>query len=829
MAPDWKRIEEGVATAAGLPLHQRGPWLNDFCGNDEGIRREIESLLKFDSENGFLESPMSDEDVAVILTEQTSEKQFGNYRVIEELGRGGMGAIYLAERTDGEFEKRAALKIIRQTILDADAVNRFRRERQILASLDHPNIARLLDGGVSEVGEPYLVMEYVEGESLLEYARSHSLDVGSRLQLFLGVCSAVSYAHRNLIVHRDIKPANVIVTADGVPKLLDFGLAKMLDPEPDATLTVARALTPAYASPEQLRGGAVSTASDVYSLGVVLYELLTGAHPYGEKGRTSWEEALRQATGAEPARPSAVSSGKAPGISSDIDNITLTALRSEPDRRYASARDLAEDIQRYLDGRPVTARPNTLSYVASKFIRRNRIAVTAAAIVLLAVISALLVSLREARVARDERDRAQAQKARAEHIDQILAAALAYSDPSAAVNGSHNKHDATINEMLDDLAPRLAGEFADDPESRAELDRTVGNAYASQGRLKEAEVYLNSAIQSDIALYGEDSEETALTLTALGDLKANVYGDYKGGEEMMARAADVYRRHPPTEEIHIRAFAAVLSRLGDTRWTRSDYSGADDAYSEAANVATNLTGEARQSYAEARAGLALTRYAQGRLDEAISLFQEAIAEYRQIPNARWRLPDALNGLGQSQAWAGRYDDALASLRESEKTSHEVAGGEDTNYARSLYLQAYALCLSGHYREAPSLIDRSEAAFERLVPDNAVIHANTADARALCLLSVGHTAQAEQFARKAVDLYISQLPAGSPGVTLARIHLADALIGQGKLAEAETTLISAYSDSLAAQGQDHWRTRYAADKLASFYSSRRRDDVAARYR
>ena len=306
--PNWQKIEEAVAFASEMETSKRAAWLDDFCDDDETLKSEIESLLAFENQaTKFLEKTVSPYAASILTDGETdvSGKQFGSYKIVREIGRGGMGAVYLARRNDGEFDQQVALKIVRQTIVDKESENRFRRERQILAALNHPNIAKLLDGGVSEAGEPFLVMEYIVGKPFLEYAEANELSIAERLRLFLKVGAAVAFAHQNLIVHRDIKPSNILVTNDGEPKLLDFGLAKVLDFEADAaqTATAFRAMTPAYASPEQMRGETVTTASDIYSLGIVLYELLTGTRPFDFK-TNSFEEMLRVVSTDEPIRPS---------------------------------------------------------------------------------------------------------------------------------------------------------------------------------------------------------------------------------------------------------------------------------------------------------------------------------------------------------------------------------------------------------------------------------------------------------------------------------------------------------------------------------------------
>ncbi len=437
---DWQRLKALLDAALQRDAGGREAYLREACGDDAEMLERAESLIASSEESwDGLEGGASR------LTDleggpRTGER-IGAYEILDEIGHGGMGTIYLGKRADEEFRQRVAIKLVRRG-MDTDFVlRRFRHERQILAGLDHPHIARLLDGGATSDGRPYFVMEYVEGKPLLDDCDSRRLSIAERLKLFLDVCSAVQFAHQNLVVHRDIKPSNVLVTAEGAVKLLDFGIAKVLNPGPsshtvDQTVSVLRLMTPDYASPEQVRGDPITTATDVYSLGIVLYELLTGHRPYrvtsaepGEVARVVCEqvpgkpstavtraEELPAAEGSEsitltPESVSRTREGEPKKLrrrlKGDLDNIVLMALRKEPQRRYASVGDFAEDIHRHLDGRPVRARRDTVGYRTSKFVRRNRAGVAAAALAIAALAGGLVWNLHEARRARAAEARAE--------------------------------------------------------------------------------------------------------------------------------------------------------------------------------------------------------------------------------------------------------------------------------------------------------------------------------------------------------------------------------------------------------------------------------------
>jgi serine/threonine protein kinase len=373
----WRRVRDLFDEAVELPPAEQAAFLDELGAGDEGLRGEVASLLRASAASGeFLETPALSH-VAENPFREDERSRIGPYAVLRELGHGGMGTVYLAARRDQGFEKTVAVKLVRRG-MDTDFVlERFSNERRILADLDHPNIARILDGGSTEDGLPYFVMEYIPGRHLLDEASERGLSVRERLLLFQKVCGAVAYAHRHLVVHRDIKPSNILVTPDGEPKLLDFGLARVLQPdlsdgEGDRTATALRFLTPDYASPEQVRGERIATSSDIYSLGVVLYELLVGKRPYRTTG-AGVAEIARAVCEQEPPRPGAV----VPALRGDCDNIVMTALRKEPERRYASVEAFSDDIGRHLDGRPIHARKDTFGYRAGKFIARHKAGVAA--------------------------------------------------------------------------------------------------------------------------------------------------------------------------------------------------------------------------------------------------------------------------------------------------------------------------------------------------------------------------------------------------------------------------------------------------------------------
>ncbi len=520
MTPErWKLVRDVFDRASDMPPADREPFLAAACGDDASLAGEVRSLLASGAAAGpFLEVPAVEQIGRwAPAPEQPLPEQIGPWEILRDVGHGGMGSVYLGVRRDGEFERTAAIKLVRRG-MDTDFIlRRFRMEREILAGLDHPNIARLLDGGSTTDGLPYFAMEYVEGRHLLEECAARGWGERERIHLFLQVCEAVAYAHRHLVVHRDLKPSNILVTAEGVPKLLDFGLARLLQPEAGTsgprTETMFRLLTPDYASPEQVRGERITTATDIYSLGVVLYHLLAGRGPYRTTG--SAEAIARAVCDQEPDRP---------GLARDLDNIVLKALRKEPERRYESVGAFGEDLRRYLEGRPVLARKDTLAYRTGKFVARHKAGTAAAGLGALALVAALAAAVHQARVAGIERAAAEA------HFNDVRQLADSFlfeiHDAIRDLPGSTPARELVVRRALEYLE-KLSSVKGQDPDLQRELAsayervaKAQGGLYESHlGRTQDARVSLLRALAIREALSGADpanvSDAEALAETQL--------------------------------------------------------------------------------------------------------------------------------------------------------------------------------------------------------------------------------------------------------------------------------------------------------------------------
>ena len=525
MTPErWRQIETLFQAAVERASDHRATFLQEACAGDEALRQAVISLIASDERaRSFIEAPavaaagwLIGEPGASVIGQR-----FGPYEIIRELGRGGMGTVYLAERADDEYQKQVAIKLVKRGMDTDEILRRFRHERQILASLDHPNIARLIDGGTTADGLPYFVMEYIEGVPINEYCDQHKLSTTERLKLFGIVCAAVQYAHQALVVHRDLKPSNILITADGTPKLLDFGIAKLLNPDlssptAESTVTGLRPMTPEYASPEQVRGQTITTASDVYSLGVVLYELLTGHRPYYLMSRLP-EEVARVICEQEPERPSAVISRTEEVISAqgagqvtsdlvsetregtaeklrrrltgDLDNIVLMALRKDAPRRYTSAEQLSQDIRRHLEELPVLARKDTFGYRSGKFIQRHKVGVVAAVLLIVTLLGGIVATTWQARVARAERARAEQ---RFNDVRKLANSFMfEFHDAIRDIAGTVPARQLVVKkalEYLDSLAREASHDLA--------LQRELATAYQ---RLGEAQSSLYDASVGDTA------------------------------------------------------------------------------------------------------------------------------------------------------------------------------------------------------------------------------------------------------------------------------------------------------------------------------------------
>ncbi len=552
----WERIQTLFHEVADLPEPEQRDFLKAACGGDDVLVADVLALVEEDARGASL----LDRDLAHVAHDVLDEaipaalpfREFGPYRIKEALGEGGMGVVYLAERID--LGSLVAIKLLRDAWLSPARRERFASEQRTLAQLNHPSIARLYDADTLDDGTPWFVMEYVEGVPLTEYCAEHACSIEERLQLFRAVCEAVQYAHQHAVIHRDLKPSNILVKPDGTVRLLDFGIAKQLESLEtsvgnDRTMTGLRLMTPAYAAPEQIRGDRVGIHTDVYSLGVILYELLAGRVPF-DLSRLTLSEAEKLIVGQVPEKPSALAKKMAelPGARAnipsasksawtDLDVLCLTAMHKDTQRRYPSVEALIRDIDHYLKGEPLEARPDSVSYRLGKFVRRNRRAVSAAAFVFTIVVG--LVVFFTVRLAK-ARNAALEEAARTQRIQRFMMNLFQGGDESAGPSDSMR-----VVTLLD-RGVQEAQTLNNDPKVQAELYQTLGTIYQQLGQFDQASSLLQSALVRRQAVFGQDSAEVAESLETLGELRSD-QARYDEAEPLIRQALDMSKRHlPPT-------------------------------------------------------------------------------------------------------------------------------------------------------------------------------------------------------------------------------------------------------------------------------------------
>ncbi len=817
LSPDrWRIVRAVFGDLAELPGPERGRRLAEITFNDPGLRTEIEALLVAADEVGdrFERSPTLD-----VESDQPSVmvgERVGPYRVIREIGQGGMGTVYEAHRDEGGFHKRVALKMVARG-RDSDAIlRRFRYERQILARLEHRNIAALLDGGLTESGQPYFAMEYVEGERIDHYCRDRRLGVRDRLQLFRQVCAAVHYAHQNLVVHRDLKPSNILVGSDGTVKLLDFGIAKLLDPDDtgDLTQTGLTPMTTAYASPEQLAGDPVTTASDVYSLGVLLYEILAGRGPF-PTGDAPLLEIRRRRLESLPVPPSravtaeTVSSHSEPTarrlqrvLEGELDNIVMMALRKEPERRYPTVESLSDDLLRFLAGLPIQATPDSLRYRVGRMIRRNRLAVTAASLAIMAVLAGAAASLWQAGIARAERDRAEHERQKAEQVTEFFRSVFLAASPLKM------GREVTVVEAIDAAVPRIDSAFAgpDRLWLKTALQSTLSTTFFEMGLPAKALPLAESALRARTTL-----DSGRVTLDGANQVYDLAGVEYSLGH--LARAESLFRRSVTMYEALPAFDPAELARV----WGQ----------------------------------IAMVAGSQGRHAEAIEIQKRTIDLLRaRVPPTDRGLRVALINYGADLTEIGRLPEGERSLREAARLVETNVGAGHDDMAAALQPLAVNLMYAGHLAAAESVARRAHgimvqsrgpgntatlaalrALMNVLVEQNRCEEAMT-QARGVialkekglpetdlsvgsaylvlgeCLGRTGLARDGEAAAREAVRLRLMVLPPAHWAVAYGRSVLGEILIRTGKVAEGGGLLDQAYREMVAALGPDNPRTRQA---------------------
>jgi len=776
----WQCIGAIFDEIVEAPLNARAELLDRLCGDDAKLRGDVAALLAADDMTDRFARRVGSARACVVADwAKNNDAQavcagdrIGPWRLIEELGRGGMGVVWLAERADGQFEQRAALKVIKRG-MDSEAVQaRFLRERQILARLEHPHIARLLDGGIAADGRPYFAMEYVAGQPLLRYCAERDIKLEERISLFLDICAAVQFAHRQLVVHLDLKPSNVLITADGAAKLLDFGIAKLLLGESGGTQTgdlKDRPLTLAYASPEQLSGAPVSTATDIYALGAILYELLTGHRPHDLSDAPTLEEIRKQLETSAPTAPSkrAVADAQvsARHLRGDLDTIALTALRREPERRYATVEALVADLRRYLDGRPIAAQRDNVLYRTRKFVLRHRPTVALASLALLGLCATTAFALWQAARARE-------QARQAETVTAFLIDTFRVADPKGAPGGVK----LSAVDVLDAGARRLDTQLSNEPELASRFAAVLAAIYLELGQDDRAITLFGHALELQ---HAEGDDADLRTQLARAQYEK---GDYAAAEKNADLALTAHRANAGASSAVV---AHDLALQGEIARRQGDFKKAEPLLQQALTLSrTRLKAPHAQIAADLNE-LAVLYSDMHRLDEGAALTEEALAMFRALYGENHLdVAENLINLGSFRMQGGHIADALPLFEEAIAIYRRLLPSDHPLLANALVNHARAFDRLGRYHEAEPLYLQALAMQRRVLGEQHPDLAATLNNLAVLHLHEAEYADAADFSRQAMAIWAAQGKPEHPFALISKSHLAVALRESGDLVQGE---------------------------------------------
>jgi serine/threonine-protein kinase len=832
MTPErWQQALDAFIAAIERPKAERSALLDEVCGDDADLREEVESLLRtYEEDPDFLEDAAAQptELVAPPDPEHAVEFRVGPYKVLRRLGEGGMGNVFLAVRDDDQYRKHVALKIVKRGMDTENILRRFRSERQILASLDHPHIARLFDGGMTDDGRPFFVMEYIEGAVPIdEYCDKKKLSVTERLMMFRKVCSAVHTAHQSLVVHRDLKPSNILVSSKGDVKLLDFGIAKLLTPDLSPvtlahTGTQVRLMTPQYASPEQVRGDVITTASDQYSLGVILYELLTGRRPYRITAVTT-EEIARVICEEEPERPSkvvtrpgeigtvygsertitpeAVSADRATTVDrlrrklgGELDIIVLKAMQKDSQRRYASVEALSEDLLRFLEARPVTARKDTVGYLVRKFVQRHRVGVAAAMLILLSLLLGIGGTAWQARVAMVQRDRARVEARKAAQVSEFVTEVFKLADPTFSKG-----ENITARELLDQGALRMETELADQPEVRAQVMQTMGEVYMNLSLYDRADSLLVRALGLRRQMLGDAHPDVASNLIALGTL-AHMQSQLPKADSLLSEALAMRRRlfgpkHPVT--------AVALDELAQVRLASGHLESSETLAREALTTLEDHHGRQHADVARAMNTLANTLRQLDAFDEAEALMREALATRRALLGDRHTaVANSAGSLAKLLREQNRYEEAEPLLRETVDLTRRLYGKDHPLVAAAMNDLAGLLMATSEYEEADSLYREAIDIAQRSLGQNNLTTAGFVNNLVSLRLYEGDYEAAVTLLREIIPITEYLVGEQHPTIAGMRYNLSYAMSFLGDVKGAESELRKVLAIERGLYGNEH---------------------------
>jgi serine/threonine protein kinase len=818
MEPElWSRIEDLFHRALELDQSRRAEFLQQACGDDQALRRELDSLLALDKPaERFIESPALELMGRLAANESgmaAPPEKIGPYRIVREIGHGGMAVVYLAERDDQNYRSRVAIKMVKPGIGTDPVLERFRNERQTLAALDHPNIVKLLDGGRTELGLPYLVMEYVEGLPIDRYCDLNQLSIASRLRLFRTVCSAVQYAHQNLVIHRDLKPGNILVTMEGVPRLLDFGIAKLLNPAcldtPLVTRMDWRVMTPDYASPEQVCGQPVTSATDIYSLGVLLYEILTGHRPF-QVGDRPWREIERMVSEQEPARPSTRVGADGQHLRGDLDWITMKALEKDPGRRYATVSEMSADLGRYLAHEPVITRPATAVYRARKYVRRHPfgVAVAAGLVLLLAAFTGMQ-SIQLRRITR-ERDRAN-------RVTGFMEGMFQVSDPSEARGNS-----VTAREILDKASSDIDTGLAHDPELQGEMMYVMGIVYRNLGLFPRAQSLFGRSAEIRRRALGPENADTLRSVDNLGWI-LNQQGHAREAEKLQRETVDTRRRVFGSQNMD------TLRSISNLAWTldrEGNYAEAEKLEREVLDGQRRVFKTDNADTAKTMNNLAATLGHEGHYAEAEKMKRATLDIRRHILGPEH--PDtltAMNNLAYTLSQEGHYPEAEKLERETLSLQSRILGPEHPDTLRSMNNLSNMLVADDQLAEALELNRQALAIKQRVLGPE---HQDTLWAMksmAGNLQQMGRYPEAERLERETLEIQRRVLGPDRPNTLETMSDLGATLRKEGQYSAAESLLRETLEIQHRVLGREHPNTLTTADELVRTLEKEGRFDEA----
>lgn len=781
----WKIVDASFSLALDIEPEQRAVWLDELGQRDPLLRSEVERLLRLEERAAhFLARPdVAAIDSGVSARSDQNPGQFGPYRVIRSIGVGGMGEVFLAERADGQFEQRVAIKQLAYPT--PGLLERFRRERQILARLEHPNIARLLDGGLDSAGAPYFVMEFVDGSTLLEYADERGLDIRARLALMLDVCAAVQYAHQNLIVHRDLKPSNIMVAKDGTPKLLDFGIAKMLETaQSEATLTLGRVLTPGYAAPEQIRGDPLTTATDVFALGVVLYELFTGARPYRPR---DYHKSGAETRYADPTPPSFALDRNASDFASrrrslrgDLDHVVLTAIASSPEKRYASVAALAADMENVLAARPISARRDRTLYVLGRFAARNRLAMVAAALVIVVTLLGIFAVLEEAHRANRQARRAESEARTSIAVKNFLAGVFKAASPDQALGSK-----ATAVDLMQAGSRRVATELAGQPAVQAELlaelgsiDLELAENVAAGALSRQGLAAARGVLDPAGAVVGRLRVNLALSLRETDEVDKDATEATRLLESVLAAESTF-----PVERREL-SVAALIAE-GRIELDRDEFTSSETHLRKAVELARARGRSSDIDRSDALEFLGRTLSFAGRRGESIPIQREAIALRERYSDARDpELLDMRRVLGDTLQAIGQTAEAESLLRDVLEKDREVLGESHPNYAATLLALLNTEINARNFDAAERIAKQILPVWERVGGKDSDNYQSALNAVALLKYEQGDYVAAIAYQRESLGIAERRHGAKGAGALMSRHNLAAFNYQLGNLDEAD---------------------------------------------